>query len=330
VLAWFRVALLLGSFGFLAYLSRDLSVTLGSAPRVAPLPVAAAASLLFAAVVWTAILWIRLVDHLMTGRPRPSTWHLFRAFSRSWITRYIPGAPWAYGARLLYTDGAEVPARIVAATLLNEAVLVVTSTAAVGAGFWIWSVMGVQAGLMTLAASLLVAVLLVAKLHQLARILLTRPIRALARPWGGAGERLRRIAETPGLGFADAVVFSLGYMLTGLGGGVAFALLASSLGLVQMRDLPAIIGGFNLAVFVGVVTVVAPAGVGVREATLALLLAPVITNPVAVVAAVAFRIVTLLVDVVFFVSVETATAVAGPRSRQSPKEDTPHLSERAP
>lgn len=115
------------------------------------------------------------------------------------------------------------------------------------------------------------------------------------------------MAEAPALGLKGASLFSLGYGLISLSGGMAFALLAATLGSVSLEDLPVIIGGYNLALFIGMLAVFAPAGVGVRDALLAAFLSPVVTAPVAAFAAIAFRALTIVVDLLFFVFIELVT-----------------------
>jgi uncharacterized membrane protein YbhN (UPF0104 family) len=56
-----------------------------------------------------------------------------------------------------------------------------------------------------------------------------------------------------------------------------------------------------------------PAGLGVREASLAAFATPIVSAPVAATAALAFRVITVVADVIFLAGVEAIAARRGGR-----------------
>lgn len=67
-----------------------------------------------------------------------------------------------------------------------------------------------------------------------------------------------------------------------------------------MGNWPSIMGGYAFAWAVGFVIPGAPGGIGVREATLISLLASTLSEPDLIVSALAFRLITIVGDIVFF------------------------------
>lgn len=138
---------------------------------------------------------------------------------------------------------------------------------------------GVLLGL--LALPVLMALLVPAVLNAL----LERGLRMLRRPG----------LEAPlgGRDIARAVAWTLAFWVV-YGGHVW--LLAAGLGADPRGALPVAIGGFAIAFSVGPLLVVLPAGAGVREAVLVVLLAAVLTTPEAVAVALTSRGVLMVTD----------------------------------
>lgn len=129
----------------------------------------------------------------------------------------------------------------------------------------------------------------------------------------------------------QAALLILGYALVCGAGGLGFDLLVGSIAPLPARELCAVVGGVNVATVVGIVALIFPAGLGVREAVLLAILRPAFGTPAIAWAAVAYRVLTLLTDLVFFTLVEGLAAVRAPTHEKAghPGSD-PHQSHSPP
>jgi uncharacterized membrane protein YbhN (UPF0104 family) len=85
--------------------------------------------------------------------------------------------------------------------------------------------------------------------------------------------------------------------LSWLVSGLHLWLLAIAMGAPPVRSLALCVGGFGLATVVGLLAVVTPDGLGVREAVLLAVLATVLPVPAATIVALASRLVTTVGEV---------------------------------
>lgn len=206
-----------------------------------------------------------------------------RLFFVSQLGKYLPGAIWPVLAQMRLGRELGVPRQRMGLAFLltlGLATLVglVLALAALPA---LVKAEGGAALLALLAVPLVVALLVPAVVNRLLGTglrLLRRP--ALDRPLSG-GEVAR------GIGWA--AVFWLVY------GGHVW-LLVIGLGGDPLRSLPVAIGGFALAFSLGPLLVVLPAGAGVREAVLAVLLGTVLSTPAAVAVALTSRLILMVTD----------------------------------
>jgi len=101
-----------------------------------------------------------------------------------------------------------------------------------------------------------------------------------------------------GVDFGAAATFYLAFLTLS---GVVFVVACDLAGAPSRRELyPAIAGAYVVAWLVGLVTPGAPAGIGVREAILLVLLGGLSTGPVILLAVVIGRTITVLGDLLFF------------------------------
>ena len=309
-----RISLLTLSIGFVIFLLVDAGSSLDRLGDLHWSSIIVAAALTIGAVLAAAFLWIQLVETLKPGVTRSHRFDLLRAFSRSWVARYLPGGAWSQGARFLYTEPDVVGRRVLALSLFDELALAVASATAVGITLWVWSALGIAMALVAFGILGAATIYVAMRLHRVAGWFLR-----VASRLGWA--RLRRLAtsaartaENP-LGARSAAALSTGYALVSLGGGASYVFAVASLSQVSTSDVPTLMAVFILAFVVGLAAVFAPAGLGVREAVLASVGATTIAAPTAVLAAVLLRMVTMAVDILFFVVVE---AIGRFRSRQAP------------
>lgn len=199
----------------------------------------------------TGVLWLRLMSAVGADLP---TRDGLATFFVGQLGKYIPGSVWSIGAQAEMAGRRSVPPRAtVTAGLLflgyHVATAVVVGTAVLLVG-----------GLESPWPSWLSALLLVGALVGLLPVVVR---------WAA-----RRIAGSPvDLGFADTGVALALMALAWTAYALALVLIAPSF---PWRDVVALGGAFALAYAVGVVVVLAPAGVGARDALLVLLLTPLL------------------------------------------------------
>lgn len=302
-----RLLLLLAPWVFIAYLFRDVDAALTAVRNASVAPMVGGLLLTLAALVGTALLWVRLVAHLNRNLSVPESPHLLRSFARSWLARYLPGKVWSYGARVIHTDAAVTPRRIVASSLVDEFALLVGSATALGLGLWTWALAGPFVGLPVLLAGLMAVVAVVSRVDQVTQVALRFLGRRMPERWRNAAEEMQHAADDPGLGLRAAALFTGGYVITNFLVGVAFVLIVLSVSDIAAEDFPLLVGGYNLAAVVGIVVFFAPAGLGVREGVVAGFLTPVVGGPVAASLAILVRLVVVLTDVVFLALMEVAS-----------------------
>lgn len=216
----------------------------------------------------------------------------FRLYNLSQLGKYVPGAVWQYvGRAAAYRDLGARPARIRDA-LVTETLWVTGAAAIIGsllAGSGVWPVVedavdGSRAVLVSLVAVAVLAVAAVAVTLVVAR----RSLVAYAR------------AAVPGPRAALTLV-AVWLLL-----GAAFVVTARAAGVPAPWGYGA--GLFAVAYAVGVVVLLAPAGLGVREAVLTVGLLPLASADAVLVAVVVSRLVYVGVEVVL-VGVQEAVRI---------------------
>lgn len=250
VARWVFLALVLG---FAWWGLRERGDEVVAAVTSTPVPaILVGGGLVVAGLLVTSVAWLRLLAGFGFSLPG----HDGRAvFFTGQLGKYIPGAVWSMGAHAQLAKAYDVPRRVTVATSLaflgvNLATSGLVVAAAVLAGAWRSSVplWAVGAG----AALCLVA--------------LTPPV------VNRAGTAVSTRAHPLRLGVRQVVVLVLLMAITwSCYAGVVMALAPDR----GPALFPLAAGAFAMAYGVGVLVVVAPAGVGAREVTLIALLSPV-------------------------------------------------------
>ncbi|MEU8263275.1 lysylphosphatidylglycerol synthase domain-containing protein [Micromonospora sp. NPDC048999] len=236
---------------------------------------AATAGPLLGMLSWRTVL-------LELGPPVALT-RVVRVFFVGFLAKYVPGkVPGVVAAvKVATANGVTLPRMLVAGTLSTLLVHLTGLTVGLLAGA---QVLGGRAAWLVLPAlPLLVAVCwpgLVGRAAALVLRLLRRP-----EPAGSVSGRAVRVA---------VAWQTLSWLVSGL----HLWLLAVAMGAAAGRALPLCVGAFGLATVIGVLAVVVPDGLGVREAVLSGALALVLPLPSAVAVAVASRLVTTVGEVV--------------------------------
>ncbi|UCF19542.1 MAG: flippase-like domain-containing protein [Gemmatimonadota bacterium] len=242
------------------------------------LPLLASFAVLLAVFAYLVELWSRMVQAL--GGPPLRLVEAFKIFFVANLGRYVPGKFWQLAGLAYLAQRRGVP-------------LAVASAAAI---------LGQLFSLGAAAAVAVIALSLAGKAEYPRELL----------PWGLVLLALVGIATTwpevlrRGLAFAFRLGRSSGeppavggwfgarwlglYLPAWIGYGIAFGLLWSAFPALPRVFWPAAVGSLATAYFLGYAAIFAPAGIGVREGALALLLAPWVNAPAAAVLAVIARL----------------------------------------
>lgn len=246
--------------------------------RPAPLPLAASFALLVVVYLAHAMLWRQIMRDLDVGRPAAGT--AIRVYFLASLGRYLPGKLWQLaGLAVLAGRAGLPPGRAAAAAVLGQFGFLTTGLLYLGVTLPEWrAVLGADAeagpiGPLSLGAGLLIAG------GAVLWLLVATPI--------GHGFRVRmveRAGERAGQGLAaafrladrvrprDAMVWAGGYALSWILLGAAFTLFVAAFEPAALHA-PRYVGGAVAAAYLaGYLVVLAPAGLGVREAAMLVLL----------------------------------------------------------
>ena len=307
-----RLALLIAPWAFIAYLYRDLGEVKDAFGDATPALLLVSLVLVVAAVVGVGLIWIALVRHLGGSDDEVSNRELLRSYARSWIARYIPGVAWMYGARFVHTEEG-ISRRVLATSMVDEFAIMAATTVSIGLGLWLWGVVNMWLGIGVLVVMLPVTVYFGMHVNRLAHWAVDHVSRLLPKRFRSLAEELDDGGQRIELSIADSARFTAAFAVVAVVSGLSFFVVLASLGDVSGSDLPEAIGGYNLAAMLSIAVFFVPAGLGVREASLAAFATPIVGGPVAATAAIAFRLITVVADVIFLAGAEAIAARRGRR-----------------
>ncbi|MEV6866555.1 lysylphosphatidylglycerol synthase domain-containing protein [Streptosporangium subroseum] len=204
-----------------------------------------------------------------------------RVFFVVFLSKYVPGkVPGLIAAAKVATANGVGLARLMSTAALSMSLVLLTGlTIGLLAGV---QMLGAQVAWLAAAALLIVVVLVRPQLVNQGANLVLRLLRQPdPRSASARGIRLAVVAQ------------AVSWLVTGL----HLWLLAVAMGADPLRSLGLCVGAFTLATTVGMLTVVIPDGIGVREAVLAAALTVVLPAPAAAVVAVASRLISTVSEV---------------------------------
>jgi uncharacterized membrane protein YbhN (UPF0104 family) len=306
-----RIALMIAPWAFIAYLYRDTGELQDAFEDATPALLVGSLALVLVAVAGIGVIWVALVLHLggqaVAGVGRRA---LLRTYARSWIARYIPGVAWTFGARFVHTKEG-IPRRLMAASMADEFGMMAATTTSVGLGLWLWGVVNVWLGVGVLAVTLAASVIFAMHVNRMAHWALDRVGRLLPERFRSLAEELEAEDGRTELSLTASARFSALFALVAVASGLAFYLALLSLTDVSAGDIPEAVGAYNLATMISIAVIIVPAGLGVREASLAAFVTPIVSEPVAATAALVYRGLTLLADAIFLLAAEAIAARKG-------------------
>lgn len=270
--------------------------------RVSPSAVLASGACVLAALVASCVSWRVLLAG--AGHPLPLA-DAARIFLVSQIGKYLPGSVWPVVTQAALGRAAGVPWGVSAVIGLMAMGL------SLGIGLLVGMVAGVGAGVE--GGYRVVAV---------AALALALPFMLSPRLAGGVVDRALALARREPLGIRltrrTLYLSQLLILLAWAGYGVSTWLLARELGPVDLGDLVQVSGAYALAMTIGMVVVIAPAGAGVREVVLAVALTGLLDPAAALTLALVSRAVISAVDLL---TAGAASLLALPRLRGSLRPD---------
>jgi uncharacterized membrane protein YbhN (UPF0104 family) len=231
-------------------------------------------------ICWTLLL------RSMSALPNPiSIFQGARIWQMSMFTRYIPGNIWHVLSRALLAEQVRASRSLVIASATVEQLLSVLGALLVVS--LALPRLGMQVvGATSLPVSLIIPIALVAGL------VVVHP-RILGRLFNWVGTRLQRPEIAWRYDYRIMIGLLSLYAATTVVTGLSLAAIVIGMGSLEIANIPFIVGSAALAWAVGYVSIVTPSGLGVREGVLAGLLALVVPLPVAIVASLLFRLVSM-------------------------------------
>lgn len=228
-------------------------------------------------------LWRRIVADI-TGR-MPPRGSVIRVYFVSSLGRYIPGKVWQVAglAMLAQRDGISAVGAT-AGSIIGQLGFLTTGCLFLAATLPNWSGSGLAgiAAIGVLAAGALgLGFLTATRSGARLRHALAARVPARVAPAIEALDRVR-----PGV----AALWALGYAASWILLGAAFALFVSAFAPTPLEHVRYLAGTVAASYLAGYIAIVAPAGIGVREAAMVALLAGVIPGPAALVVSIASRL----------------------------------------
>lgn len=256
LLGWALVAATLGFLGLTIARHRDELAALQW--RIEPLPLAASLALLALTLGWGVWIWQRVLLRLGERVPlRP----LLRIWFLASLARYVPGKVWQFVGAVQLGRGYGIAALPIVTSMVVSMGFTMAAALLIGAPLLAFQFLD-DGG--AVALSIACAVLVLSAVHpapmNAALRLIPRTLHRDVLRWTG--------------GWADGLLLLFWSVLSWVAYGCAFSLFAASIFDVAASAVPAFIAANAIAVLAGIVAVVAPAGLGVREYTMNVLLEP--------------------------------------------------------
>jgi len=256
------------------------------------------------AIVVISVPWILLLRHFAPKAPvrKSST---FVAFMYSWLGRYVPGRLPFFLGKFYLATAIGYPKRVLIPVITYEALIHILVAGSAG-GFLVLLATGIEVQRYFLLVALIFALALA--------LVLAFP--RLLAPFLRLSAQLvqRDSSETvPPLPRGQMLRISLVYLLALVLNGLGLHLVISSMTSYSLTDLPLSIGAIGVAGSLGMLSFFAPAGLGVREGTLVVILSVTLSVEMAALVAIAMRIIATAVDLLLVGAVSVYDLAWGDR-----------------
>ena len=231
---------------------------------------------------WAAYIWKRVLDRFATGAGGYAT--LLRISLVSRIARFIPGKVWQFVAVGQLSARSGLSPRVMVSSMLVQAGFVLLSGAVAASIVLAEVVPAIPSDPVPVVTGAVVLALLGShpRVIALCLALLSKVARRETIAWTG-GWRAS----------AELMLLSLAHWVMN---GLAFYLFADAIVPLELAEILPLTGIYAFAFVAGYVAFVAPAGLGVREATMASLLRRLMPTGAAAVVAIAARLWTIAAE----------------------------------
>lgn len=226
--------------------------------------------------VWAAYLWKRVLDRFASASTGYPT--LLRISFISRIARFVPGKIWQFVAVGQLSAGSGSPARLMVTSMLVQVGFILLSGLITASVLLAERIPGLPSNpaLAIAGASVLALLASHPRIIDLCLTVVSKVVRRPTLVWTGS--------------WRDSAELMLLSLVLWAVQGVAFFLFADSLVHLELPDILPLTGINALSFVIGYLAFVAPAGIGVREATMASLLSGLLPGGAAAVVAIATRL----------------------------------------
>ena len=225
--------------------------------------------------------WHRIISRVSTQEGVRANAHIYFLSS---LGRYVPGGIWHIAGRAYWYRDRGVPGyQVVVASVWENTIVVVS-------GLIVYALLTPGLEILGGAAAVISTLVLPAVLNRVV---------------GGAGKKLG--LRSGSVRALDVVVlYGLIGVAWAVGGGILWLVINAAFPL-EVAAAPAVIAAWGLAGAVGMVAGVLVGGLGIREITIGALLAQIVPVPVAMIAAIGFRLVVTASEMVWALALSWLT-----------------------
>ena len=262
---------------------------------------ALAIGLFMLATLFLGAAWIVLIESVAPGEPHRRG-RLMLVFSYSWLGRYVPGTLPFFAGKVYLGTRLGYGTRPLVVTTAVQNVLEILISAVVGATMIVASQGLTAGGGRFIALALLPSAALAALHPAVLRRVVDASLRVLRRdplPDGALPPTRALMAASLFVATNQAI------------NGIALWIILRAVGSASVDDIFLATGALSLAGVAGILVVLVPAGLGVRDTALTALLASRFTVEVAALAAIMLRLLTIVADLALFALAFIIDVVAG-------------------
>jgi hypothetical protein len=303
------IGLIAAIFAFLGYsLASNWNELRSEDFDIQPVLVVVSAVPLIAAILLQSLIWRRLVDCIHGGET-PLSGQLSKVFLYSWVGRYVPGKVAYVAGRFFLGRSIGFTVPVLVSAMAYELALLLVAGSAFATLTVLPSVAVESETIWPYLALPAIALAGLSALHPRVLRWAAQIGSRIAGREGGDFQWLLSLRAIVGFGLGFFVVFCLN--------GAAFYLLIVSVTSLSPGYLPLAAGAFALGSVFGLLSIVTPAGIGVREGILVTVLHVAMPLEVAIVVSLVARIWTTVVDLLVVGGVLAYDYVSGERMLQA-------------
>lgn len=251
----------------------------------------ASISLYFVAVTLQALIWNQLIE--LIEHKKYSLKDLFSIYIPSWLASYIPGKIGSIGYKVILGANKNISKITILFTSLSEIIIFIFLGFIVSVPAVVNNKTIIDSNKILLFAFLLLVSLMIFFNPKIFTSVINKLYKYFTKKTAqiNIGNSYKK---------NSLLVFVLEYFLIHIIYGIGFFFLANSLQDYSHLNLLFLISSWALAQVVGMITIISPSGIGVKEAVLTLLLSTQLPLEIAIAISVASRLWTITSDVLLY------------------------------